>query len=623
LAAQVQVATPSRRLSRFWPAALIVVATFAAYHNTFNSPLFLDDYGSILDNQTIRNLRDLVTVFSPPPGMTVSGRPLLNFSLAINHAISGREVWSYHAVNILIHAAAGLTLFGFLHRTLLLPSLRERFGEHARPLALLAALLWTLHPLQTESVTYIVQRAESLMGLFYLLTLYCYLRSVDSPHAGRWQILSVASCALGMMTKEVMVTAPIVVLLHDRAFVAGSFREAWQKRKNLYLGLEATWAILGWLVASTGGNRNGTVGPGVDTAWYVYFLAQIKAVAHYIRLSFWPHPLCFEFGWFEIKSFAELAPSLAVIAPLFGLTLYGLWRHPKLGFFGAWFFGILALTSLMPGTTQIIVEHRMYLSLAAVVTGVLLATHAWFGRRCWPVWIVIIIALGATTIRRNHDYRSALALWKQTLDLRPEYGLANASYGLALLNEGRTEESLPYFEKSARLDPLMSRSQSDYAYALGRADRFAEAEVVFKRALNLNPKSADIHRRYGAMLSRMRRHREAMIHLDLSLKLGPEFAENYVETGVALGRAGHLRPALTMFEKALQLEPENANAHNNYGYALMLQGRAAEARHHFEEALRLNPKFSSARKNLDKLDQMKAGTNIPATPPEPDQPSKS
>lgn len=497
----------------------------AAYHNTFSSPLLLDDHGSIAENKSIRDLRDLGAVFNPPPGMTVTGRPVLNFSLAVNYAISRKEVWSYHVVNLLIHIGAGLALFGFVRRTLMLPSLRARFGDHARPLALMAALLWTLHPLQTESVTYLVQRAESLMGLFYLLTLYCYVRSTDSLSPGRWQALSVASCALGMATKEVMVTAPIMVLLHDRAFVAGSFRGAWEQRKRLYLGLEATWMILGWLVASAGGNRNGTVGPGVDTAWIVYFLTQIKAVAHYVRLSVWPHPLIFEFGWFEIKSFVELVPSLLVVLPLAGGTLFALWRYPRLGFFGAWFFGILALTSIMPGTTQIIVEHRMYLSLAAVVTGLLLAAHARWGRRSWPVWIAFILVLGAVTVRRNHDYRSALALWLQTVTLRPEYGLANASVGHALLSEGRTEEAIPYLERSLKADPLMSRAHSDLAYALGLAGRTAEAEELFMKALALNPNSPDIHRRFGALLSRTHRHRDALVHLDKAIRLAPDQSE--------------------------------------------------------------------------------------------------
>src|SRR4029077_15512000 len=125
---------------------------------------------------------------------------------------------------------AGLTLFGLVQRTLLRPALHPRFGADALPLALAVALLWTVHPLQTESVTYIVQRAESLMGLFYLLTLYCFVRSLDSPAPNRWQALCFAACLTGMATKEVMVSAPLLVLLYDRTFAAGSFRAAWQQR---------------------------------------------------------------------------------------------------------------------------------------------------------------------------------------------------------------------------------------------------------------------------------------------------------------------------------------------------------------------------------------------------------
>jgi Flp pilus assembly protein TadD len=603
----VQASFSQRTFHALWPAALIALLALVAYHNTFSSPLLLDDYGSIDQNRTIRDLGNLTTVFSPPPGLTVTGRPILNFSLAVNFAISRKAVWSYHVVNLLIHIAAGLALFGFVHRTLLLPSLRDRFGSHARPLALLAALLWTLHPLQTESVTYLIQRAESLMGLFYLLTLYCYVRSIDSPSSGRWQVLSVLSCALGMATKEVMVTAPLMVLLHDRAFVGGSFRSAWEARKRLYLGLEATWMILGWLVASTGGNRNGTVGPGVDTAWIVYFLTQIKAVAHYVQLSVWPYPQVFEYGWFEIKGLTEILPSLLVVVPLVGLTLYLFWKHPRAGFFGAWFFGILALTSIMPGTTQIIVEHRMYLSLAAVTTGLVLATHARWGRRSWPVWIFLVLAVTAVTVHRNYDYRSALALWQQTQAWRPDYSLANASVGQALVMDGRTEEAIPYFERSVKSDPQMSRGYSDLAYAYGRVDRTVEAEEFFKRALALNPRSGDTHRRYGAMLSRIGRHRDALVQLDEALRLGPDVWENYNETGIALGRAGHLVPAINHFKAAIELEPDQAAPHNNLGFALARHGRFAEARVQFDEALRLNPQYTSAQKNLDLLNGMSTG----------------
>ena len=132
----------------------------------------------------------------------------------------------FHAVNLLIHLLAALVLFGVVRRTLLTSSLKEQFGGAASGLAMAVALIWAVHPLLTESVTYLTQRTESLMGLFFLLTLYCAIRGASSGHPWRWYAVAIAACALGMGAKEVMATAPIVVLLYDRCFLSGSFREA-------------------------------------------------------------------------------------------------------------------------------------------------------------------------------------------------------------------------------------------------------------------------------------------------------------------------------------------------------------------------------------------------------------
>src|ERR1035438_6675615 len=237
-----------------WVAAgLIALAVLAAYANSFSGAFVLDDASSIAGNPTIRHLWPLGGPLSPPHGrgLTVDGRPILNISLAINYALSGIHPWSYHALNLLIHGLAGLTLFGVVRRTL------DRLGMPADSalLALCAAFLWTLHPLQTESVTYVIQRAESLMGLFYLLTLYCFIRYADrtprsdaSSNAGKtapvlWAVFSVLACLLGMATKEVMVTAPVMVFLYDRTFFSGSFAQAWRRHRRLYAGLACTWLL--------------------------------------------------------------------------------------------------------------------------------------------------------------------------------------------------------------------------------------------------------------------------------------------------------------------------------------------------------------------------------------------
>src|SRR5687768_14114124 len=144
--------------------ATLVAAIVSAYFNSLGAPFVFDDLLAIPENPTIRRLWPLTDVLFPPrgEGLSVEGRPVLNLTLAFNYAIGGTAVRGYHVVNLAIHSLATLTLFGLLRRTLLLPRLRERFGRDALPLSAIIAVLWSLHPLQTESVTYVIQRAESL-----------------------------------------------------------------------------------------------------------------------------------------------------------------------------------------------------------------------------------------------------------------------------------------------------------------------------------------------------------------------------------------------------------------------------------------------------------------------------
>ena len=291
-----------------WVAgAFIAVAALAAYYPSFGVPFLLDDASSISGNPTIRHLWPLTDALSPPHGggLTVEGRPVLNLSLALNVAISGSAVWSYHAVNLAIHVAAGLTLFGIVRRTFSAAS-RDAFL-----FALTTALLWTLHPLQTESVTYIIQRAESLMGLFFLLTLYGFIRGISSPRPV-WALgFSVGTCLLGMATKEVMVAAPLVVLLYDATFVTGGFGAALRARRGYYAALAATWVLLARLVVAAG-DRGGTIGALTGVAWWEFALTQSRAVIHYAKLAVLPSPLIFDYGSDFVLHALSVAPHVAL-----------------------------------------------------------------------------------------------------------------------------------------------------------------------------------------------------------------------------------------------------------------------------------------------------------------------
>ena len=173
--------------------------------------------------------------------------PIVNLTFAINYAADGLEVRGYRLTNLAIHLLAAVTLFGLVRRTLQLPSLAPTFGMHATNLAWVSALVWMLHPLQTEVIDYVTQRTESMMGLCYLLTMYFSVRALER-HPARWQAAAVLACATGMACKESMVTAPVMVGLFDYVFVSRAMMRK-VHRPRLYIGLASTWLVLAALMA--------------------------------------------------------------------------------------------------------------------------------------------------------------------------------------------------------------------------------------------------------------------------------------------------------------------------------------------------------------------------------------
>jgi len=331
-----------------------------------------DDVGAIDENPSIRSLWPIWPVLFSSTFASVAGRPLLNLSLAIDHALWGNRVWGFHLTNVLFHTLAALLLFAVIRRTLLLPALRDHFGSSATSLALIATLIWTVHPLQTESVTYIVQRSEAMVGFFYLLSLYCLIRADGAVRPAIWYGAGVISCLLGMATKEVMVSAPLVLLLYDRIFLSISFRQTLRQRWPFHLATAATWAVLGALML-TSGRREGSAGFGLGMGAREYAATQFGIITHYLRLCFWPRPLVLDYGVDTVHQASQIVPYAIFIVLLIGVTIWALARKPELGFLGFCFFAILAPTSsFVPLAGQVAAEHRMYLPLACVVISVML-----------------------------------------------------------------------------------------------------------------------------------------------------------------------------------------------------------------------------------------------------------
>ncbi|MBM3819594.1 MAG: tetratricopeptide repeat protein [Acidimicrobiia bacterium] len=505
-------------MTRWLPLVLAVLGALV-YANALSGPFLFDDENSIVRNPQIRQLWPLSEPLSPPRDTPVAGRPLVNLSFALNYAADGLDVGGYHAVNIAIHILAALTLFGIVHRTL-----RAR---HASPLhgnegslptgaAFVCALVWMLHPLTTEPVNYLTQRTESLMALFYLLTLYCAIRG--------WTARAVASCAAGMLCKESMVTAPLMVVLYDRIFVFGSLREAWRARRGLYAGLAATWLVVAAVIATR--PRTSVGFEGAATPW-VYLLNQVELIARYLWLTIWPRPLVLDYGLPRPLTLGEVWPEALLVVALGVAAVVALVRWPRIGFLAAWFFITLGPTSsIVPIQTEVGAERRMYLPLMALVVLGVVGVIRLVPRKSTPGTLgtpgtialaVVCVLLATGTILRNREYRSRLSIAQTIVDRWPS-GRGYFLLGSELVDAGRNQEAMVALRASARDYPGGHFALGTELLAAGKMD---EAIVELEEFLRLQPEGASAvpaHDMLGRAYVTRNDPERALQHFDVVLR---------------------------------------------------------------------------------------------------------
>ena len=594
---------------------LIALAAVAAFHNSFAGDFVFDDYAWIVENRSIGHLWPIWQVLFPPNAVLARGRPVVSLTLAVNYALGGTNVWGYHAVNLAIHILAAWTLFGITRRTLSLPRLRDRFGPVATPLALVVAVLWTVHPLQTEAITYIIQRTEALVGLFYLLVLYCVIRGATSSRSKLWYVAAAAACLLGMATKELMATVPAIVLLYDRTFLAGSFREAWRRRYGLYLAMAAGWGIVAAALISTN-FYGGTTGFAVQKfTWWKYLLTQPGVLVHYLRLAFWPSGLCLDYNWPPAQTVGEVLFPGVVVLGLLGLTLWALVKRPAWGFLGAWFFVILAPTSSFVPIKDAAFEHRMYLSLAAVVAGVTMggcAMGQWLVGRgtirpsAWRIASVAIaalagVALGILTVQRNAVYENEALIWQDAVDKAPDNERAHNNLGLALTKYKRIDEAAVHYHRALEIKPDFADAHNNLGLFLAERGRLDEAIAEYQKAIENKADFAEAYNNFGLVLARRGQFGEAAVQYQRALKIKPDLADAYSNLGNALTGCGRVDEAVTQYRKALDIKPDCVEAHYNLGVTWAGRGKIDEAIAEYRKTLEIKPDYMQALNNLGAL----------------------
>ncbi|HYN10221.1 MAG TPA: tetratricopeptide repeat protein [Vicinamibacterales bacterium] len=643
-----------RRLSRDVPAsgtrlrlAAILLAGALTYSNSLSGPFIFDDRDSVLDNASIQDWRDIETVLSPPTETSVAGRPLVNATFAINYAFGGLEVRGYHIVNVGIHLLCALLVFAIVQRTLQALGPDTGLGHRSADLAFASALIWTVHPLNSEVVNYLTQRSESLLALFYLLTLFASIRATHSSRQWRWETVAIVSCALGMACKESMVTAPLMIVVYDRVFVFDSLKKAVRTRWRLYTGLAATWVLLAALMATA--PRTLSAGfSAPDAAPWTYLLNQTVLISRYLLLAIWPRSLALYYGWPLPLTLGDVWPYALLMIVLLALTVMALFRWPKCGFLGVWFFVTLAPTSsIVPIATEVGAERRMYLPLMAlVVLGVIGGAHVWtLLKRSWlararseragsrlprarPDAFVILIAafatlLAARTVARNGEYASSMTLAETTLErwptpaahsmfgtelaaagrfaeaeshLRtatPDYPPARYYLGSVLASVGKSNEAISQFQEFIRLQPpaldqvLLARGLLGGLFMKDR--RWPEAIEQYQLILATAPADVDARASLATALVRQQSFEEAIEHYRVVVGARPGDVAALGGLGIALASTGKLDEAIPLFRRAVEVDPRNSHARQNLVKALLSAGNLAGAAAEAEQAVALAP----------------------------------
>ncbi|MCC6581196.1 MAG: tetratricopeptide repeat protein [Phycisphaeraceae bacterium] len=605
-----------RGFAGLWPAAAtgnalriaaLVVAVLAVYvPRALEAPFLHDDQAGIETNGHLARGWLPDGSFWAPKETTIAGRPVAAMTIAANYALGGLRPWGYHAVNVAIHIAVAWAVMALATRLFQTPRLTETFGGLAPQLAWWIALIWAVHPLTTMPVVYVIQRTESLMSLFYVLTLLGVAGAWrGGRHVRGWVLLAVAACALGMGCKESMVSAPLMAWLLDRTLVSGSFIAAWRARRGLYLGLASTWIILGVLVAAQPRGQSAGLGLGVSS--WEYALTQAQVLLHMFRLICWPDPLVFAYQWPLARGVGDVPWSLPAMAILIAATAWAAARNRPVGLVGAWTLMILApSSSVVPIVTEVASEHRMYLPLAGLLAGAVAVTWRLLARAprpgaarvaAVPASLIVIVLAGVSYVRLG-DYRDAVTLWRDTVAKQPLSAEARESLGVVLLAAGQTDEAVEQLHKAMDLEPRLFNACYNLGAAMEQRRDMERAAAWYRRAVELNPAYAPAWNNLGALAVRQGRLRDAREALERAVQLSPNYPLAQFNLGYALYAQDRWDEAVGPLLRAVELRPNMASWRHYLGLALAKAGRLAEAATQFEQVLRLDPDHEDARENL-------------------------
>jgi tetratricopeptide (TPR) repeat protein len=585
-----------------------------------------DDGIYVFDNPAVTqefSWHHVGSLFTHPDGPD-EWLPVTALSRMVDWKIHGPNAGGHHLTNVLLQAANAILLFLLL---------RKMTGALWR--SAFVAAVFAIHPLHVQSVAWVTERKDVLSGLFFMLTLWAYVRYVHEStvpvsastfyresfrgsrftlHATRYYCLALVFFALGLMAKTMLVTLPFVLLLLDywplQRFNASTLQRfnasprhpmsGLLVEKIPFLVLSAAACLItmvAWkhLIKSVQDvdflSRAGNA--------CVAYAAYVGQMLYPVGLAvFYPHEGSHLSVW-------KIVLSALVLGIISGGVLAGWRKLPYLLVGWLWYLGMLVpVIGLVQVAQHARADHYTYLpqiGLYILITwGVVAFCGSWRHRRVVlaSVAAVVLSGLMAAAYVQTGYWRNSVSLWTHTLDCTPENYVAHHSLGIALAEQGNVQEAIEHYTRALQLAPDNAGVLIDLANALAKQGHRDEAIQDYLRALQSKPDSPEAQYNLGDTLAAQGQLAEAIQRYQLALQLRPDYPEAYCNLGIALADQGRWDEAIPDFERALQLNPDFAEAHNNLGAALANQGRLDEAVLHYETALKFKPDYADAHINL-------------------------
>ena len=605
---------------------IILLLTTIVYANSIRNDFTnWDDLSLVVENPAIRSLSidNLIDIFTPKAGKTY--QPVRVLSYAIDYYFWRLNPLGYHLGNIALHGFSAVILYLLLGN--LLPQMRpESSLESNRIIALLASLLFAVHPVNVEAVTWISSRKYGLLALFYFASFYFYIKHSEKGRYHRmYYPLSIVSYILSLLSSPFSVTLPAILFLYDYCRI---------RDVNLYNIIKSRLlSYLPYIVLSISQFiillNSFTTAPGPEPAIkshemnniFYTFLTMLRVLYDYIKnllFPFWLNNMYVDHTSTSIFEYKVILP-LLVIFLLIGILFFQVRADNKVNLFCLGWFVLtwLPVSNIIPISTKM---ADRYLYLPAVGLFLLFSlsvyntSHRWFSRKAKqfvtvPVIAFLIFSLSYLSIDRNRVWANSQTLWEDSLRKAPAYWVPHMNLGLTMAQQGKIEEAIFYYRESLRLNPNSVHTHNNLGVVLLERGQIGDAIGHYVAALRLQSDYAETYNNLGVALFRRGDFDKAIAHYREALRLDPNFGKAHNNLGNALAEQGRFAEAISHYSKALETKAHYPEAHNNLGAALAQQGKLNEAIIQFENALRLKPDYAQARANLRTAMQMVGKSN--------------